>query len=103
MPIRPSSSRLLIVRRENEPPSTTLSPVLSPQTSLQAQFVYIDRDGELGKKSRTKREGGTKRGRVLWWGRGGAPLSRTHSDHEHMQVEIKLLYFSNSVVASSQS
>ncbi|CAB4268813.1 unnamed protein product [Prunus armeniaca] len=78
MPIRPSSSRLLIVRRENEPPSTTLSPVLSPQTSLQAQFVYIDRDGELGKKSRTKREGGDEERESALVGKGrGTAVTNT--------------------------
>ncbi|CAB4283539.1 unnamed protein product [Prunus armeniaca] len=65
MPIRPSSSRLLIVRRENEPPSTTLSPVLSPQTSLQAQFVYIDRDGDLGGESDEERGGDEERESAL--------------------------------------
>ncbi|BBN67545.1 hypothetical protein Prudu_108S000400 [Prunus dulcis] len=105
MPIRPSSSialsnwalcssRLLIVLRENEPPSTTLSPVLSPQTSFQAQFVYIDRDGELGGEWDGERGGGRREGECSGGEEAGALLSRTHSDHELTQVEIMLLCFS---------
>ncbi|ONI21649.1 hypothetical protein PRUPE_2G078400 [Prunus persica] len=113
MPIRPSSSialsnwalcssRLLIVLRENEPPSTTLSPVLSPQTPLQVQFVYIDRDGELGAKynlyiligmgsweeSGTERESGGRRERVGDEERESALVGKrqVRRYHEHIQT-----------------